>query len=76
MAYSWLQLKHNKNPDNFKVLWEKELATTFKEEQWTKACTLAHKSSITTKMQETSYKMLTHCYATPEKLKRWFFEYK
>lgn len=35
---------------------------------------MAHKCSFSTKTQETAYKLLTHWYATPHKIKKWFPE--
>ena len=41
------------------------------DKQWRYECILAHKGSISTLIQETGYKLLTHWYNTPDKLHRW-----
>lgn len=40
--------------------------------QWLRVCKFAHKYSLSTRTQETAYKLLTHWYATPAKLHLWF----
>lgn len=39
-----------------------------------KVCILAHKCSISTQTQEAAYKLLTHWYATPVRIKKWFLQ--
>lgn len=51
--------------------WSGELNKEITAKQWRYACILAHKCSISTKLQETSYKLLTHGYNTPDKLHKW-----
>lgn len=58
--------------DGLRERWSKELGITLTEKQWLKACTFAHKCSLSTRTQETAYKLLTLWYATPVKLHSWF----
>lgn len=52
--------------------WELALKTTFTDDQWRNAFILAHKCSISSSIQEISYKLLTNCYFTPAKLHTWY----
>lgn len=70
--YSHLQQAKSTDSARFRSQWESVLQTHFTDSQWESACILAHKCSISTRLQENSYKLLTHWYATPEKIKRWY----
>lgn len=72
ITYKWLQSHTPERTDRFRKHWSAALNRTFTDKQWTKACILAHKCSISTKMQETSYKLLTDWYVTPAKLHFWY----
>lgn len=71
IAYSWLQNPETVTVDRFRVEWTKALQKDITDNQWQTACSLAHKCSISTKLQETAYKLLTHWYITPYKLNKW-----
>lgn len=71
IAYSWLQQTNPNSEDRFRNNRSNVLQTNISDNQWEKACILAHKCSISTKMWETSYKLLTDWYATPAKLHVW-----
>lgn len=49
-----------------------ELGFSVSEKQWQTAFMLAHKCSLSTRTQETAYKLLTRWYAIPVKLHSWF----
>lgn len=51
--------------------WSEDLQMNIKGKKLRNVCILTHKCSISTKAQETAYKLLTHWYTTPEKLHRW-----
>ena len=57
--------------DPYKEKWEKELGCLITPAQWEKACCFSHKCSLSTKIQETSYKIRTQWYRTPVVLHRW-----
>lgn len=61
-------------PNRHRKEWKIALKMTFSEEQWLNACNLAHKCSISSSIQETSYKILTNWYFTPAKLHAWYPE--
>lgn len=60
LTYAWLQASLSVQPVHFKSKWEKALRRKISDTQWKKACILAHKCSISTRLQETSYRLLTH----------------
>lgn len=70
-AFTWLLHTNLQNEDRFRKHWSKELAMNITNKQWKNACILAHKCSISTKTQETTYKLLTDWYATAAKLHVW-----
>lgn len=72
VTYTWLQDVMTTADDRFRQKWSSDLHTDFSDKQWKAACVLAHQGSISTKAQETSYKLLTQWYATPVKLKKWY----
>lgn len=57
--------------DKYKLIWETALGKKIPESDWEKACVFSHKCSISTKLQETSYKVRTQWYITPVKRKTW-----
>lgn len=59
VTYAWLQYTNPNTEERFKKHWSTALKMTIMDNQWKKACILAHKCSISTKTQETSYKLLT-----------------
>lgn len=72
LAYTWLQDTKQPAMDRFREHWNRELNVELSEQQWQRACILAHKCSLSTRMQETGYKLLTQWYATPTKLHKWY----
>lgn len=66
--YNWLQSNLEDTISKHRKEWELAFKTTFTDEQWFNACTLAHKCSIGANIQETLYKILTNWYLTPAKL--------
>lgn len=74
LIYSWLQTRQDKQQSRHKKEWETVLKKSFTEVQWNNACILAHKCSISTSTQETSYKVLTNWYFTPARLHAWYPE--
>lgn len=71
MAYSWLQYSKYKESDGLRGRWSEELHMEITAKQWRYVCILAHKCSISTRMQETAYKRMTHWYNTLAKLHGW-----
>lgn len=71
IAYSWLQYPEAAEADGHRRKWSEELQEEITDKHWRYACILTHKCSISTKMQETDYKLLTQWYYTPDKLHRW-----
>lgn len=71
-AYKWLQIGEESAIDRFRERWSDSLDMTITDTQWERACIMAHKCSLSTKIQETAYKVLTHWYATPAKIHKWF----
>lgn len=72
LAYTWLQDTKQPAVDRFREHWNRELNVELSEQQWQRACILAHKCSLSTRMQETGYKLLTQWYTTPTKLHKWY----
>uniref|UniRef100_A0A8C5PM05 Reverse transcriptase domain-containing protein n=1 Tax=Leptobrachium leishanense TaxID=445787 RepID=A0A8C5PM05_9ANUR len=62
--YSLLREINNDSPA-FMSRWERTLDISLTDEDWTKILTLTHSGSQTTKLQESSYKLLTFWYRTP-----------
>lgn len=71
-AYVWTQNLKEPETDRFRERWSESLDMTLTDNQWERACILAHKCSLSTRMQKTAYKVLTHWYATPDKIHKWF----
>lgn len=71
LAYSWLQRPGVVAPSDHWRKWSEDLDIEISDEQWRQACVLAHTCSISSKLQETSYKLLTRWYITPTKLHKW-----
>lgn len=71
-SYMWLQNPKMPGTDRFRERWSEELGSPITDSQWERVCILSHKCSLSTRMQETAYKMLTHWYATPEKIHKWY----
>lgn len=71
VSYKWLQNSEHSKEDGFRRSWWRKLQMNITESQWRNACILSHKGSISTKMQETAYKLLTKWYLTPDRLHRW-----
>lgn len=67
IAYTWLQKDKGPADDRLRRRWSDALQVTITPKQWRNACILSHKCSISTKMQETAYKLLTKWYITPVK---------
>lgn len=74
LIYSWLRPSQDNHQSKHKLEWETALQKSFTDTQWNNACILAHKCSISTSNQETSYKILTNWYFTPARLHSWFPE--
>lgn len=72
IAYMWLQTSRESLVDKCRERWSNSLRITITDSQWKRAFILAHKCSLSTRMQETAYKILTHWYTTPEKIHKWF----
>lgn len=72
--YNWLQSNLGYSTSKHRKVWESAFKTTFTDDQWLNACILAHKCSISSSYQETSYKLLTNWYFTPAKLHAWYSE--
>lgn len=72
LAYAWLQCPGTTETNKHKRFWENALNTTFSNDQWLNACIFAHKCSMSTRHQETSYKFLTNWYNTTSKIHKWF----
>lgn len=69
----WLYLKQfassgSQELNKHKEFWESALNTTFSDDQWLHACVFVNKYAISTRLQETSYKLLTNLYNTPIKI--------
>lgn len=60
LMYSWLQGARDGDPHGDRAQWEKTLQMSFTDEQWWQASIFAHKCSTGTRIQEMSYKLLTH----------------
>uniref|UniRef100_A0A8C5MVH8 Reverse transcriptase domain-containing protein n=1 Tax=Leptobrachium leishanense TaxID=445787 RepID=A0A8C5MVH8_9ANUR len=52
-------------PPTYMSRWERTLDAHISDEEWTKTLTLTHSGTKVTKLQETSYKILTFWYRTP-----------
>lgn len=72
LAYRWIQDGEDKGEGDLRESWSRALGIPLTTSQWMKACVFAHKCSLSTKTQETAYKLLTQWYATPVKLHSWF----
>lgn len=72
LAYTWIHCPKRTSTARPRESWSKELGVVLTDKQWERACILAHKCSLSTRTQETSYKLLTQWYATPAKLHKWF----
>lgn len=72
LAYRWIQDGENRCEEDLRESWSKALDTPLSVSQWKKACIFTHKCSLSTRTQETAYKLLTQWYATPVKLHSWF----
>lgn len=70
LLYAWLQRPNIPSADRFRENWSKDLGIEISDRQWQKACILVHKCSLSTRMQETSFKLLSQWYATPAKLNK------
>ncbi|KAM9311698.1 GLIPR1-like protein 2 [Gastrophryne carolinensis] len=67
----YLQLVGERDsPPSFWREWEADLGTEFNEAQREKIASLAHRSSMATRVQESSYKVLTRWYYTPDRLNK------
>uniref|UniRef100_A0A8C5MP15 Reverse transcriptase domain-containing protein n=1 Tax=Leptobrachium leishanense TaxID=445787 RepID=A0A8C5MP15_9ANUR len=53
---------------SFEARWERELGFSISPDQWSKTYTLVHKGSSATRIQETSFKLLSFWYKTPSLL--------
>lgn len=65
LTYRWIQDYSGPGEKGLRERWSKELGTSLTDKQWQKACIFAHQCSLSTRTQETAYKLLTHWYATP-----------
>lgn len=72
MAYAWLQEAKGPADDRLRRRWSDALQINITSTQWKNVCILAHKCSISTKVQETAYKLMTRWYLTPMRLNKWF----
>lgn len=59
-ADAWLQNSEHSVANELRVRWSRELHMEISTKQWRYACILTHKCSISTTMQETAYKIMTH----------------
>lgn len=73
VAYFWLQHVGSVELAEHRRGWSEDLRVDISDKQWRYVCILAHKCSISTKLQETSYryKLLTRWYNTLDKLHKW-----
>lgn len=60
LAYCCLNQTQHKDDSQHKKRWKKDLNIKITAKQWENACIMTHKSSLSTKYQETSYKMVRH----------------
>lgn len=72
LSYAWLQKLKQSFADRFRESWLRDLSIELTDQQRLRACILAHKCSLFTRMQEMAFKQLTQCYATPAKLHKWY----
>lgn len=71
VAYEWMSRSGTEISDGHRRRWSEELELEISDKQWRYVAALAHKCSISTKLQETNYKLLTHWYSTPDKIHKW-----
>lgn len=72
LTYKWIRDGSGLEETGLRERWSRELGSSLTDKQWQKACIFANKCSLSTRTQETAYKLLTHWYATPMKLHSWF----
>lgn len=69
---SWLYtllLNEKPLPSTFlKLKWEKDLHTDIEGDTWRQICTSVHDNAISSRTQESHYKMLSYLYSTPDRL--------
>lgn len=70
--FSYIRLATTSDsPEKYKKMWEDELNMHITDYQWEKASVFTHKCSLSTRLQEISYKICTQWYITPIKIKKW-----
>lgn len=74
LVYTWLQASTLQEPNKYKEFWETALKITFTKDQWLQACVFAHKCSISTRLQETSFSKTSSLneLVQPIKIHKWF----
>lgn len=72
LTYTWLQSSNLQESNRHKTFWESTLNKPITKDQWLQACVFPHKCAISVRLQETSFKILTNWYITPNKLHKWF----
>uniref|UniRef100_A0A8C5PW08 Reverse transcriptase domain-containing protein n=1 Tax=Leptobrachium leishanense TaxID=445787 RepID=A0A8C5PW08_9ANUR len=70
VIYGLLQISPAPDPPSFEHTWERMLDITIAEEQWRDTYEFTHHGSPQTRLQSTSYKLLTLWYSTPSLLFR------
>lgn len=67
LTYTWLQSSDLQESNRHKTFWESTLNKPITKDQWLQACVFPHKCAISVRLQETSFKILTNWYITPNK---------
>lgn len=68
VSYAWIQKSNEPSVDRFRESWSEDLHMVITDSQWQRACIFSHKCSLSSRMQEIAFKILTQWYATPAKL--------
>lgn len=72
LSYAWIEDYCGPCGDRFRESWSEALGIPISCKQWQRACIFTHECSLSTRTQETAYKLLNHWYTTPVKLHSWF----
>uniref|UniRef100_A0A8C5QKU6 Reverse transcriptase domain-containing protein n=1 Tax=Leptobrachium leishanense TaxID=445787 RepID=A0A8C5QKU6_9ANUR len=71
LLYSLLREAASDVPPPYMGKWENMLDVVLSDAQWSKICELIHHCSVSSKTQETAYKVLSLWYRTPDKINRY-----
>lgn len=72
IAYKWLQAEDETERPEFIRNWARDLALELTDKQIEQMIVMAHKSTVSGRIQEMNYKILSRWYLTPGKLSKIF----